>query len=272
MKQFIFAVAALLVAYSIPDASAQLHRLKFSYFGGGSGCGGQMQWNCTYGAMGQSSFSCGHPFQHSHTIDTLVYLGDYANNIADGGERIQFDLNEATHTVRNLKISFGDDAAEYCTPSTSHSAGYMWSFDPFIYTGSLDSSISTGNASVESRCQWSASFSYSTRGTSCSADTTCEFPVSCNLNFEVLPAASFSVAHETQSTKFRIISSASSLGIYFSPNMRSGIVLISDYLGRDIKSYLIPADQEFTTVDLDLTRGCYFARLGNEVAKFVVTE
>ncbi|MDP4198577.1 MAG: hypothetical protein Q8922_00425 [Bacteroidota bacterium] len=80
------------------------------------------------------------------------------------------------------------------------------------------------------------------------------------------------VAHLAEKPSLRILQTTHSIG--FSYDLKeSSLLLISNSLGRIVYDQLIHAQESMIQIPSSfLPPGCYFARLGTEVAKFCVVE
>ncbi|HEX5317208.1 MAG TPA: hypothetical protein VFX22_11210 [Candidatus Kapabacteria bacterium] len=86
--------------------------------------------------------------------------------------------------------------------------------------------------------------------------------------FEITPARDLVEYPLEKSKYFRAISMSGQEAISYSPQPFDRTLEVLDILGRTVSIAHILSGQSLT--DLALPPGCYFTRLGNEVAKFVV--
>jgi|GEM_PF-6805219 len=235
-------------------------------------CGGSGAIGCSY----QYIYNARPPYDTINGTEVMPmdfdYFGkpEYQNlsfTFSDTSYHGSFEIDTTSHLIRNLTVSY-----EGIDPSFrmfTVGEGYILYFDTIHYDGNFSDTISV-QGDYLSKYQTSVGGGF--MSSNVSGSDSGEIPAPITIDFPAKIPSSVSTFNVNGAENFKL-SYSSSLKLLlvsfpFSADIRK--LTLFDPLGVLVCESNIPSGIFNKNVQVTLSPGCYFARLGGQVAKFVV--
>lgn len=220
------------------------------------GC--EMEVNCQEGSnIVYSSATAG--------FDSSIRFGDIGRLGIAPWQSLNLSIDFGDSEITNLTITNGEDIQVNGTDAGWADLTLVFPFIPFHYKNGVIE-ITPGkylcSTSFGAFCKFGLDNVCS--GSCSKTDTIMD-----SVFFEITPATDVVESTLESSESFRAIGMNTQEAFAYSPQPFDRSLVLCDILGRTISTILIPSGQTLNQSQ-NLPPGCYFARLGNHVAKFVV--
>jgi hypothetical protein len=255
-------IAALSIVSTTAHAQIDSNAIVTFYCSPQSGgCEFQFSGGVEHGCDGSGSASLSVSFDSSFRFCDRGKGGRY-----QGYGNPQFEIDSLNGMIVNLSFGKFKDIFYAGGPLATGYCSIKLSFSSLPYT-------KRGNNIIVALDLYPCAMrfgTYQTYGTHCSGGCSDSAFMMDSLYLVIRPEVLSIPAQDVPSTHLAIHSNATNPIIIFEQDCVPRVLEVYDLRGLSVKNFQVPPkDYSFVT---HFSPGCYFARLGNEVAKFVVTE